>query len=137
LHVAGTIRGGQLRANDNGTGNTANSSILLTNNDEEKGGIRFLHNFNGGVGEMRIKSSSDLKLQTTNNGTVNTVVTIDQQQKVKVAKGIQFPNWSETPSADNVGTIRYNSSGSSNALQVCLRTGATTYAWVDLARSGF
>lgn len=42
-----------------------------------------------------------------------------------------------TPSADNVGTLRYRTSGNNSYVDMCMQTGATTYEWVNIVQNNW
>lgn len=45
---------------------------------------------------------------------------------------VQFGDDSTSPTADNVGTIRYRETSNDSFVEMCVRTGSTTYNWVVL-----
>lgn len=46
--------------------------------------------------------------------------------------GVQIGNDSDSATSDKVGTIRYRTSGNNSYCEMCMQTGASTYAWVAI-----
>ena len=51
--------------------------------------------------------------------------------------GIRMANDTGTPSASNVGTLRYYTSGNNSYVDMCMQTGASTYAWVNIVQNNW
>lgn len=54
---------------------------------------------------------------------------------LQVNGSVQVGNDSESASADKVGAIRYRVSGNSSYCEMCMQTGASTYAWVVIKQN--
>jgi hypothetical protein len=52
------------------------------------------------------------------------------KSKLQVDGGVQIGNDADTASADKVGTLRYRETTNNSYLEVCMKTGASTYAWI-------
>jgi hypothetical protein len=50
---------------------------------------------------------------------------------------IQMGNDTDTASASKAGTLRYRVSGNNSYVDMCMRTGATTYAWVNIVQNNW
>jgi len=57
--------------------------------------------------------------------------------KLDVNGGIRMADDSSTASASNVGTLRYRTSGNNSFVDMCMQTGATTYAWVNIVQNNW
>jgi len=54
------------------------------------------------------------------------------QSALQVNGGVQLANDTASPSASKVGTFRYRTSGNNSYVDMCMQTGASTYAWVNI-----
>jgi len=52
--------------------------------------------------------------------------------KLDVNGGVRIANDTSAASASNVGTLKYYTSGNNSYVDMCMQTGATTYAWVNI-----
>jgi hypothetical protein len=59
----------------------------------------------------------------------------DPQSKLQVAGGIQMADDTATATADKVGTQRYRETGGASYVDMVMRTGATTYEWINIVRN--
>ena len=59
------------------------------------------------------------------------------QSKLQVDGGVQLANDTATASADKVGTFRYYTSGNNSYVDMCMQTGAATYAWVNIVTNSW
>ena len=50
---------------------------------------------------------------------------------------IQFTNDTDVASATNVGVLRYYESGSNSYVDMCMRTGVSSYAWVNIVQNNW
>jgi hypothetical protein len=57
------------------------------------------------------------------------------QSKLQVNGGVQLANDTASPSASKVGTFRYRTSGNNSYVDMCMQTGASTYAWVNIVQN--
>ena len=44
---------------------------------------------------------------------------------------------SSTASASNVGTLKYYTYGNNSYVDMCMQTGASTYAWVNIVQNNW
>jgi len=49
--------------------------------------------------------------------------------RLDVAGGVKVADDTDTASADKVGTLRYRADGNNSYCEMCMQTGAATYAW--------
>ena len=63
--------------------------------------------------------------------------TANPSSKLQVDGGVQIANDTDTASASKVGTIRYRTSGNNSYADMCMQTGATTYAWINLVQNNY
>jgi len=59
------------------------------------------------------------------------------QSKLQVNGGVQLANDTASPSATKVGTFRYRTSGNNSYVDMCMQTGASTYAWVNIVTNSW
>ena len=57
--------------------------------------------------------------------------------KLDVNGGIRMGNTQALASASNVGTLRYRTAGNNSYLDMCMQTGASTYAWVNIVQNNW
>ena len=79
-----------------------------------------------GTPQLYIDSSGDVGIGTTS-----------PKSKLQVDGGIQLADDSDTASASKVGTFRYRTSGNNSYVDMCMQTGATTYAWVNIVQNNW
>lgn len=106
----------------------ANSNLTLQT-ASGVGYIRFITNnndINDSNERMRITSTGMVGINTTN-----------PQAMLDVNGGIRVGDDATTPSADNVGTIRYRVSGNNSYVEMVMQTGATTYEWVVIMQNSW
>jgi ethanolamine utilization microcompartment shell protein EutS len=63
--------------------------------------------------------------------------TANPSSKLQVDGGVQIANDTDIASAGKVGTIRYRTSGNNSYADMCMQTGATTYAWINLVQNNY
>ncbi len=54
----------------------------------------------------------------------------DPKSTLQVNGGVQVANDSDIASVDKVGTIRYRADANNSYVEMCVQTGASTYAWI-------
>lgn len=103
-------------------------------------------NIAGNSGEgIKVVSGGDVQLLSpagvvlTINGTTSNVGigTASPASKLDVNGGIRMADDSSTASASNVGTLRYRTSGNNSYVDMCMQTGASTYAWVNIVQNNW
>jgi len=80
-------------------------------------------------------TSYDLLLQPS-GGDVG-IGTTSPSSKLQVNGGVQLSNDTATASATKVGTFRYRTSGNNSYVDMCMQTGASTYAWVNVVTNSW
>ena len=78
--------------------------------------------YHGGV-----SSTYTMELKSTSTTTAN----------LTVAGSIQIADDTDTASADKVGTLKYRVSGNNSYVDMCMQTGATTYAWINIVQNNW
>jgi hypothetical protein len=63
--------------------------------------------------------------------------TTSPSSKLQVAGGVQMADDTDTASADKVGTQRYRVSGNNSYVDMCMQTGAATYAWINIVQNNW
>lgn len=89
-----------------------------------------------GNGQNTVTIGNSSIVKTILKGSVG-VGTDDPQSKLQVDGGIQLANDSDAASALKVGTFRYRTSGNNSYVDMCMQTGATTYAWVNILQNNW
>ena len=101
------------------------------------------------IAMKRTGSGSYLYFGTSNNygaGVTNEAMVIDHtgnvgigteapSSKLQVDGGVQVANDADAASASKVGTLRYRTSGNNSYVDMCMQTGASTYAWVNIVQN--
>ena len=75
--------------------------------------------------------SSGKNFLFSNEGNVG-IGTVTPATKLSVNGGVQVAHEPDTASAALVGTLRYRTSLNNSYVDMCMQTGATTYAWVNI-----
>ena len=71
-----------------------------------------------------------------NGGNVG-IGTTSPSSKLQVNGGVQLANDTAVASASKVGTFRYRTSGNNSHVDMCMQTGASTYAWVNIVTNNW
>ena len=71
-----------------------------------------------------------------NGGNVG-IGTTSPSSKLQVNGGVQLAFDGSTPSLAKVGTFRYRTSGNNSYVDMCMQTGASTYAWVNIVTNNW
>jgi len=74
---------------------------------------------------------------TTDSASVMGVGVSNPQAKLDVDGGIKMGDTSVTPSAANVGTMRYRVSGNNSYIDIIMQDGATSYTWVNIVQKNW
>ena len=86
---------------------------------------------------LQLKNSSSTELLRVGDDGQVGVGTTSPASKLHVAGGIQLADDGATASAAKVGTIRYRTSGNNSYVDMCMQTGASTYAWVNIVQNNW
>jgi len=134
LHVSGgDIKlddGYEVKFNINGTvtadeelvldAGTTDSKIILDGSDSA---MQFI---TGNSTAIAINDAQNVGIGTTS-----------PQSKLQVNGGVQLANDTAAASASKVGTFKYYTSGNNSYVDMCMQTGATTYAWVNIVQNSW
>jgi hypothetical protein len=71
------------------------------------------------------------------NGSNVGIGTTSPAAKLDVNGGVRVADDAATASATNVGTLRYRTSGNNSYVDMCMQTGAATYAWVNIVQNNW
>ena len=80
-----------------------------------------------------VRLGGDLQVPNGNVG----IGTTSPQSKLQVNGGVQLANDTAAASASKVGTFKYYTSGNNSYVDMCMQTGATTYAWVNIVQNSW
>ena len=100
---------------------------------------------NGAFGDARIRvgqrnldfmidGGSAVYINSSKNVGIGTT---GPSSKLQVNGGVQLANDTASPSATKVGTFRYRTSGNNSFVDMCMQTGASTYAWVNIVTNNW
>jgi hypothetical protein len=76
------------------------------------------------------------RMRITDTGNVG-IGTTAPAAKLDVNGGVRVADDAATASATNVGTLRYRTSGNNSYVDMCMQTGAATYAWVNIVQNNW
>jgi len=62
---------------------------------------------------------------------------IQTSNSLRVNGSVKVSNDTNTPSSSNVGSIRYRTSGNNSYVDMCMQTGGTSYAWVNIVTNNW
>ena len=95
------------------------------------GGV--LKGLDGGVTTTLVRSYGDSYFNGGNFG----IGTANPQAKLDVDGGVRIADDAAAASSTNVGTLRYRTSGNNSYVDMCMQTGATTYAWINIVQNNW
>jgi len=99
---------------------------------QTKGRVRYEMSTN----DMEFWTNATQKMVINGSGNVG-IGTTSPQSKLQVNGGVQLANDTASPSATKVGTFRYRTSGNNSYVDMCMQTGASTYAWVNIVTNSW
>jgi len=86
-------------------------------------------NYNGSQEQMRVVFDGN----TFGVG----IGTTTPKSKLQVNGGVQIANDSNAASADKAGTLRYRADSNNSYVEMCMQTGASSYAWVVVKQNSW
>jgi hypothetical protein len=165
LHVEGSRTTAALQVNQTGTGVIANfkqggsSKVLIDNSGNVGIGTTSLSNKLQVTGstqstDFKVGSSGTMQLFDYSGNlhiysTAGTDILLGggiggRQNDVTIGNGdlrvsgsVKMGNDSDAASAGKAGALRYRTSGNNSYVDMCMRTGATTYAWVNIVQNNW
>ena len=102
--------------------NTAGSYASFVN----ASGSLSTYDYNAADTRTTLLANGDFGIGTTN-----------PQAKLQVNGGVQLADDAAVASASKVGTFRYRTSGNNSYVDMCMQTGASTYAWVNIVTNSW
>ena len=121
-------------------GSAAGASIdFVASSDATAIGARIISTrvANGAHMDLRFHTQRDqfaMIIDTSRNVGIGTT---SPSSKLQVAGGVQMADDTDTASADKVGTQRYRVSGNNSYVDMCMQTGAATYAWINIVQNNW
>ena len=85
---------------------------------------------------IKLYTSDTERMRITSAGDTGIGVTTPRA-KLDVAGGIKVADDTDTAGANKVGTLRYRTSGNNSYVDMCMQTGATTYAWINVVQNNW
>ncbi len=82
-----------------------------------------------GLGSNTVLIGDNSIVKTVLNGKTG-IGTNDPKSALQVNGGVQVGNDNDPATADKVGTLRYRADSNNSYVEICVQTGASTYAWV-------
>lgn len=138
------VKGGAVRI---GVGGAASEKLEVEGNIALSGGNQddvysngdalFLSAGGNAVSSTHILINDANGTITTDSASVMGVGVSNPQAKLDVDGGIKMGDTSVTPSASNVGTMRYRVSGNNSYIDVIMQDGATSYTWVNIVQKNW
>ena len=110
---------------------TAGEELVLDAGDTDSKII-----LDGADSAMQFITGSSTAISINDNQNVG-IGTTSPQSKLQVNGGVQLANDTAAASASKVGTFRYRTSGNNSYVDMCMQTGASTYAWVNIVQNSW
>ena len=88
------------------------------------------------AGDIGLHTASIQRVIVKSGGDVG-IGTTSPSSKLQVNGGVQLANDTAVASASKVGTFRYRTSGNNSYVDMCMQTGASTYAWVNIVTNSW
>ena len=161
LHVSSGTSGDAVVIIESDTDNSNENDNPHVELRQDGGGIKAKLGIEGNAGNTYSNSLSNatylgtvfqqsLQFITGNTGNVQTakmtiqpntgnvgIGTTNPLAKLQVNGGIQLANDTSSPSLYKAGTFRYRTSGNNSYVDMCMQTGASTYAWVNIVTNSW
>jgi hypothetical protein len=90
----------------------------------------------GNYSDIEIYSNGTLTAKFDSTNKVGIGPTIPRS-KLHVDGAVQVSDDTDTASANKVGALRYRTSGNNSYVDMCMQTGASTYAWVNIVQNNW
>jgi hypothetical protein len=90
----------------------------------------------GNYSDIEIYSNGTLTAKFDSTNKVGIGPTIPRS-KLHVDGAVQVSDDTDTASANKVGALRYRTSGNNSYVDMCMQTGASTYAWVNIVENNW
>ena len=85
---------------------------------------------------INLSTSGSERMRITSAGDTGIGVTTPRA-KLDVAGGVKVADDTDTAGANKVGTLRYRTSGNNSYVDMCMQTGASTYAWINVVQNNW
>ena len=108
------------------------SGLIFSDATRGRGQLTYDHS----ADSMRFVTAGSEKVRIDPSGNVG-IGTTTPESKLQVAGGIQMADDTSTASVTKVGTLKYWVSGNNSYVDMCMQTGATTYAWVNIVTNSW
>ncbi len=102
----------------------------------ENSSILTLGDWDGNDFPTRIMDENSNEVLRVTGGGVG-IGTTSPNSKLQVDGGVQIADDTDVASADKVGTFKYRVSGNNSYVDMCMQTGATSYAWVNIVQNNW
>ena len=114
------------------TGNDGASTFLTVNSSGNVG----IGNTNPTAAKLVIREDTGYALRTE-NASGWTLRMKGDTGNLEVSGSVKIGDDSTTASSSNVGTQRYRTSGNNSYVDMCMQTGASTYAWINIVQNNW
>ena len=90
----------------------------------------------GSSGNVIFRTTGSESARIDSSGNVG-IGTTSPDSKLQVDGAVQVADDTDTASASKVGALRYRTSGNNSYVDMCMQTGASTYAWVNIVQNSW
>jgi len=102
----------------------------------ESSGVLTLGDWDGSDFQTRIMDENSTEVFRVTDGKVG-IGTTSPSAKLQVAGGVQIADDTDAASVNKVGTLKYRVSGNNSYVDMCMQTGATSYAWINIIQNNW